>query len=160
MCVCVCVTSKASVKFHLNSLALLRSAAHKDKVLEKLDTCRCWSCPNVRSVEDVTKAVRTALSSKQVVYNSIRVMDPRIITCFWCFKYFRVFNNFIIYNSAIPNTCLDQGVSGTIGQHWLDFLWRLGRSLHAEGATFHRGALGPVSRIPSGAWNPRVITIK
>jgi len=37
----------------------------KDKALEKLETCRAWSCPSVRTVEDVTKAVKTALSSKQ-----------------------------------------------------------------------------------------------
>jgi len=37
----------------------------RDKALEKLDSCRCWSCPNVRSTEDLTKAVRTALASKQ-----------------------------------------------------------------------------------------------
>merc|ERR1719191_1200719 len=33
----------------------------KEKVLEKLETCRVWSCPNVRSKEELTKCVKTAL---------------------------------------------------------------------------------------------------
>jgi len=37
----------------------------KNKALESLDTCRVWSCPDVRSVEQLKKSIMTAISSKQ-----------------------------------------------------------------------------------------------
>lgn len=37
----------------------------KTKALESLDSCRAWSCTDVRNVEQVTKSIKTAISSKQ-----------------------------------------------------------------------------------------------
>jgi len=36
----------------------------KEKALESLTSCRVWGCKDVRSVEELTKCVRTAISSK------------------------------------------------------------------------------------------------
>merc|ERR1719272_1996119 len=36
----------------------------KNKALESLDSCRVWSCPDIRKVEEVQKSVKTAMSSK------------------------------------------------------------------------------------------------
>jgi T-complex protein 1 subunit theta len=38
----------------------------KEKVLDKLETCRTWSCTDVKNVEQLTKCVKTAISAKQV----------------------------------------------------------------------------------------------
>lgn len=43
----------------------------KEKALEKLSSCRAWTCPDVRNVEHLTKAVKTALSSKQIGYEDL-----------------------------------------------------------------------------------------
>lgn len=58
----------------------------KNKALESLDACRAWTCPDVRSVEHLTKAVKTAISSKQfgfedtmadlVAQACVKVMPP------------------------------------------------------------------------------------
>merc|ERR1719469_187964 len=37
----------------------------RDKVLEFLDTLKVWQCADVRDVEQLTKCVKTAISSKQ-----------------------------------------------------------------------------------------------
>jgi len=37
----------------------------KNKALDSLDSCRAWTCPDVRSVEQITKAVKSALAAKQ-----------------------------------------------------------------------------------------------
>lgn len=36
----------------------------KEKALEKLESCRAWTCPNIRSVDEVAKAVKTAMCAK------------------------------------------------------------------------------------------------
>jgi len=38
----------------------------KDKVLDNLESCRTWSCTDVRNVEQLTKCLKTAISAKQV----------------------------------------------------------------------------------------------
>lgn len=43
----------------------------KIKALESLESCRTWSCPNVRSKEELSKAVKAAVSAKQCGYEDI-----------------------------------------------------------------------------------------
>jgi len=60
----------------------------KNKALEKLDTCRAWSASDVRSVEQLTKSVKTAMASRQfgsedllsdlVAKACVKVMPPSI----------------------------------------------------------------------------------
>jgi len=59
----------------------------KEKALQSLDSCRTWTCSDVRNLEQVTKAVKTAISSKQfgcedqmadlVAQACIKVMPPQ-----------------------------------------------------------------------------------
>jgi len=58
----------------------------KDKALEKLDTNRVWSCSDVKSVEQITKSIRTAMASRDfgneemlsglVAQACVKVMPP------------------------------------------------------------------------------------
>jgi len=43
----------------------------KEKLLECLDSLTVWKCTDVRSVEQITKCVKTALSSKQFGYETL-----------------------------------------------------------------------------------------
>merc|ERR1719469_431381 len=58
----------------------------RDKLLEFLDTLKVWQCTDVRDVEQLTKCVKTAISSKQfgiegllatmVAQACVKVMPP------------------------------------------------------------------------------------
>jgi len=43
----------------------------KVKVLESLESCRAWSCGDLKSVEQLTKCVKTAVTSKQLGYEDL-----------------------------------------------------------------------------------------
>jgi len=60
----------------------------KNKCLDSLDTCRVWSASDIRSVEQVTKSIKTAMASRQfgneellsdlVAKACVKVMPPLI----------------------------------------------------------------------------------